>query len=204
VVDAAASISPISIEPESPMKILAGWKLCGKKPRQAPASTTEMTAGGENRTSPPWSRSSPTENMQIAMAVMSPSPAASPSSPSTKFIWLTMDTVRGLGQHEGADAAQWDIENAPGDPHCPQDAGRGDLAGEFRQSIQPPTVVDQTNAHDDCAGHQDRGHAGGIDEAPGQRRQLGGEEDRSEHAEEHRQPTHPRGRRHVHIAFAWV
>ena len=46
VVDAAASISPISIDPESPMKILAGWKLCGRKPRHAPASTTEITAGG--------------------------------------------------------------------------------------------------------------------------------------------------------------
>src|SRR5882757_2193981 len=46
VVDAAASISPISIEPESPMKMRAGSKLCGKKPRHAPASTTEITAGG--------------------------------------------------------------------------------------------------------------------------------------------------------------
>ena len=31
--------------------------------------------------------------MQIASAVMIPSPAASPSSPSTKFIALTIDTV---------------------------------------------------------------------------------------------------------------
>ena len=36
VIAAAASISPISIEPESPMKIRAGEKLCGRKPRQAP------------------------------------------------------------------------------------------------------------------------------------------------------------------------
>ena len=35
-VDAAASIRPISIEPESPMKIRARWKLCGRKPRHAP------------------------------------------------------------------------------------------------------------------------------------------------------------------------
>jgi hypothetical protein len=46
VVEAAASMSPMSIDPESPMKILAGWKLWGKKPRQTPASTTEITAGG--------------------------------------------------------------------------------------------------------------------------------------------------------------
>ena len=43
---AAASIRPISIDPESPMKMRALWKLCGRKPRHAPASTTEMTAGG--------------------------------------------------------------------------------------------------------------------------------------------------------------
>ena len=27
------------------MKILAGWKLCGKNPRHAPASTIEASAG---------------------------------------------------------------------------------------------------------------------------------------------------------------
>ena len=46
VVVAAASIRPTSMEPESPMKIRAGWKLCGRNPRQAPANTTEITAGG--------------------------------------------------------------------------------------------------------------------------------------------------------------
>ena len=45
LVVAAASISPISIEPESPMKIRAGLKLCGRKPRQAPASTAASSAG---------------------------------------------------------------------------------------------------------------------------------------------------------------
>ncbi|SKY07593.1 Uncharacterised protein [Mycobacteroides abscessus subsp. abscessus] len=46
LVDAAASIKPMSIAPESPMKILAGEKLCGRNPRQAPASATEISAGG--------------------------------------------------------------------------------------------------------------------------------------------------------------
>ena len=32
-----ASTSPISIEPESPMKIRAGKKLCGRKPDAGPA-----------------------------------------------------------------------------------------------------------------------------------------------------------------------
>ena len=35
----------------------------------------------------------PTENTQIAVAAMAPSPAASPSSPSTKFIALTIVSV---------------------------------------------------------------------------------------------------------------
>ena len=41
----AASSSPISIEPESPMKIRAGLKLCGRKPRHAPASTAVSSVG---------------------------------------------------------------------------------------------------------------------------------------------------------------
>ena len=45
LVVAAASISPMSIEPESPMKIRAGLKLCGRNPRHAPASTTASSAG---------------------------------------------------------------------------------------------------------------------------------------------------------------
>ena len=42
---AAESIRPTSMEPESPMKIRAGLKLCGRKPRHAPASTTVISAG---------------------------------------------------------------------------------------------------------------------------------------------------------------
>ena len=45
VTAAAESIRPTSIEPESPMKIRAGLKLCGRKPRQAPASTAVIRAG---------------------------------------------------------------------------------------------------------------------------------------------------------------
>ena len=45
VTAAAESIRPTSIEPESPMKMRAGLKLCGRKPRQAPASTAVISAG---------------------------------------------------------------------------------------------------------------------------------------------------------------
>jgi len=44
--DAAASIRPMSIAPESPMKIRAGWKLCGRKPRHAPATRAAISVGG--------------------------------------------------------------------------------------------------------------------------------------------------------------
>ena len=44
VVDAAASMRPISIEPESPMKMRAGWKLWGRKPAHAPARTAAISA----------------------------------------------------------------------------------------------------------------------------------------------------------------
>ena len=46
LVEMVASMSPISIEPESPMKIRAGWKLCGRNPRHAPARAAAMSAGG--------------------------------------------------------------------------------------------------------------------------------------------------------------
>jgi hypothetical protein len=42
---AADSMSPTSMDPESPMKIRAGLKLCGRKPRHAPASTAVTSAG---------------------------------------------------------------------------------------------------------------------------------------------------------------
>jgi hypothetical protein len=45
VTAAAASMRPTSMEPESPMKMRAGLKLCGRKPRQDPARTAVTSAG---------------------------------------------------------------------------------------------------------------------------------------------------------------
>ncbi len=92
--------------------------------------------------------------MQMAEAVISPRPAASPSSPSTKFIALTIDDRqrqrqqdrRHLVEHDGADAADRDVEHAPRHAHGDQHAGRGDLAGELGQRVQAPAVVDQADA----------------------------------------------------------
>ena len=46
LVEAAARTSPISMDPESPMKIRAGWKLWGRNPMSAPARTAVTSAGG--------------------------------------------------------------------------------------------------------------------------------------------------------------
>lgn len=40
---ALAMTRPMSIEPESPMKIRAGKKLCGRKPMHAPTSAATTT-----------------------------------------------------------------------------------------------------------------------------------------------------------------
>ena len=41
----AASMRPMSIDPLSPMKMRAGLKLWGRKPRHAPASTAAISVG---------------------------------------------------------------------------------------------------------------------------------------------------------------
>ena len=97
-----------------------------------------------------------------------------------------------------------DVQDAPGNAHGDQHAGRGDLTGELRQRVQTPTVVDQSDAHDHRARHQDRRQTRRIDEPPGERRKLGCQKDGGDNAQKHRQPAHPRGWRHVHIAFARV
>jgi len=55
LVTEATSIRPMSIDPESPMKTRAGLKLCGRKPRQAPARTTAIRVGELIRScATPW------------------------------------------------------------------------------------------------------------------------------------------------------
>ena len=44
VIALAESTSPISIDPLSPMKTRAGWKLCARKPAHAPASAAVSSA----------------------------------------------------------------------------------------------------------------------------------------------------------------
>ena len=43
----AAEISPSCMEPESPMKMVAGWKLWGRNPTQTPISAATTVAARE-------------------------------------------------------------------------------------------------------------------------------------------------------------
>ena len=45
-VEAAASSKPMSMEPESPMKMREGSKLWGRNPAHIPTSAAAMMAGG--------------------------------------------------------------------------------------------------------------------------------------------------------------
>ena len=44
MIAAAASTNPSSIEPESPMKMRAGYRLCGRNPTHAPTSAARTSA----------------------------------------------------------------------------------------------------------------------------------------------------------------
>src|SRR3954471_8987478 len=73
-------------DPESPMMIVAGWKLYRRKPIAAPATTAATAAVLA------W----PSEAARIAnvMAAMAQKPAARPSIPWMKFTMLAMATIQ--------------------------------------------------------------------------------------------------------------
>ena len=52
VIAEAASNNPRNIEPESPIKILAGWALCGRKPIHTPIITAVIRDGAPARLKP--------------------------------------------------------------------------------------------------------------------------------------------------------
>ncbi len=75
------------------MKMRAGEKLCGRKPRQAPTSAAAISGGWEAELTSPDSDSWRAEKMKIAKAEMAATPASNPSRPSMKFIALVRTTV---------------------------------------------------------------------------------------------------------------
>ena len=91
MVDAAIN-NPSSMAPASPMKIRAGWKLCGRNPRHSPKVMIEKS-GPElsGPIVPRWINL--WEYRKNAADAMPTIPAASPSSPSTKLTALAIPTT---------------------------------------------------------------------------------------------------------------
>src|SRR5690625_7787726 len=75
----AASVSPKNMAPESPMKMRAGWKLWGKKPRQQPTRAATTSEAREEKSPGEASRGRRQEQMQNAEPPSIAMPAASPA-----------------------------------------------------------------------------------------------------------------------------
>src|SRR6266511_4283664 len=106
---AAARSSPSSIDPESPMKIRAGWKFQGRNPRAPPAASADSSGAVRFPDSPElgaW-----TTYVKNAMAAMATIPAARPSRPSMRFTAFTIPTthttVRGTARSEPSTRRPW-------------------------------------------------------------------------------------------------
>ena len=84
--DTVPSIKPRKVEPVSPMKILAGLRLKGRKPTQAPTRAAVMTAISRS----PMSRAM----TSMVKAPMVLTPSARPSRPSMRFTELVTATIQ--------------------------------------------------------------------------------------------------------------
>ena len=78
------SMKPSVNAPESPMKMLAGWKLKRRKPTQAPSKMTASIAAASALVT--------THSTKMVMAEMEVMPAARPSRPSIKLMTLAKAT----------------------------------------------------------------------------------------------------------------
>jgi len=86
----AARVKPRNIDPASPMNILAGLKLWGRKPMALPARAAAITVTCGRR-------SIRAATNMAARAAMEAMPAANPSRPSMRFItFITATTQRTL------------------------------------------------------------------------------------------------------------
>jgi hypothetical protein len=81
-----ASSSPSRFDPASPMKIDAGWKLCQRKPTEAPAVSAARMAASSR----PGKDSAMIAKVPAAIVH---TPAARPSAPSVKFTTFITATI---------------------------------------------------------------------------------------------------------------
>jgi hypothetical protein len=162
----------MSIEPESPMNIRAGKKLCGRNPRQAPLSAAVRNAAVVTRVR--WfSKARTNAKLKNATAPMPTTPTARPSRPSTKLTALTVpdDDEHGQDRRLGAveDERRGGVaagQRQPVELHALYDhePGREDLAGELGQRVELEEVVDHTDGADRQPAEQD---GSGVVETPG-------------------------------------
>ncbi len=91
-----ASSRPRRLDPESPMKIDAGWKLCRRKPIAAPAVAAARSPAAKRSASPSAeavaAASDRAMTANVAAAIVH-TPAASPSTPSVKFTTFMTATM---------------------------------------------------------------------------------------------------------------
>ena len=162
--------------PEVPRKIEAGWKLKRRKPRSAPASTTQSNA---TYGWPTWTLRLSTPSVRAAIRAI---PVERPSSPSMKFMLLIIPTIQ-MTVNAIANGVQKAIASGPNgllitltpSPNATATAGQDELT----EQLPPGAEVEQVVHH------------------PDQRREHAAAEDRGEVA-----GTETRGRRHAGDAFS--
>ena len=178
----AAMSRPSSRAPASPMKILAGWKLWGRKPRQMPQVTTAMSG-------PMLSVGRLPEVLEVE-AVDGQRPRGDGHHPGGQPV-EPVDQVDGVGDGDDPQRGQQrrplrgqlhqpgqgHLELEPGHPHEVEDGGGQHLAGHLGRGRHVPEVVDDPD-HEDGRGPEDeaqrlrgapeQGARAGIDAATAQ------------------------------------
>ena len=138
----AASVSPITWLPESPMKTAAGFrgrKLNGRKPATASASASETTS----RRSSSWIQTASMAKKTAATTARLP---ARPSMLSRRLKAFVIATSHKQAEGGGGDAV---LDDLHADPRREHDAGRRELPGELHRRRQRADVVDQAEGEHD-------------------------------------------------------
>ena len=190
------------------MKMRAGLKLCGRKPRQAPAST-----GGDQRGRAGDVVVAGQPQVVAVGEERQRGDRRDPRGQAVEAVDEVQRVDRQDGQQDGqrhadvgaerdrADVGDRQEQEGQLDAEQHHDAGRGDLAGELGERVEAPLVVEHAEQADQPAGDQD-GVGLRVVEGPLQRRQPGGHEERGGDPEVHGHAAAPRRRDDVHVPLA--
>ncbi len=83
-----ARTNPMNIDPVSPMKMVAGWKLWNRNPSSAPASVPVKSSIIGSA----WTNA----RRAVVITAIRPMPPASPSRPSMRFIAFTTPAIQSI------------------------------------------------------------------------------------------------------------